>query len=208
MANGAALDRGGRVEGSPGDRVRVPLLEQLLSAAPSADGRTWCDLGPAQGGLVRALSERRERLVVSDLFGARADGHAHWHRFEHVTGSRHFVAPVDRFLCWNLLDYMQPDQLAELAAGISRTGAQGCRVHALICYSSREMAALPTPWPVGEDLTLTAPPSDGERIEAPRYTPKGLEKAMPTLRVEKTMLLNNGMQEFVFELRPQHGEQP
>ena len=69
------------------------------------------------------------------------------------------------------------------------------------------MAAEPSAWPIDEDRTLGAPPTGGERTEAPRYSPKGLEKAMPTLRVERTMLLNNGMQEFVFELRPRENQQ-
>ncbi|MGK7294325.1 MAG: hypothetical protein ACNS61_00690 [Candidatus Wenzhouxiangella sp. M2_3B_020] len=201
MTSQVALDRSERGEASRGERVRVPLLERLLSESGSGGSTTWCDFGPVQGGLIRALSGRGDRMVVADLPAARAAGSKQWHRFERIAGAGHFTRPVDRFLCWNLLDYMSPDQLRELAGGMAAHGAPGCRVHALICYSSREMAAVPGPWPVGEDLTLAAPPAGGERTDAPRYSPKALEKAMPALRVERTMLLNNGMQEFVFELR-------
>lgn len=201
MATQVALGGSERAEASRGERVRVPLLERLLSETEPGRSATWCDFGPVQGGLVDALSERSDRVIVADLPAALAAGEGQWHRFERITGIRHFARPVDRFLCWNLLDYMVPDQLRELADGIAACGAARCRVHALICYSSRDMAATPSRWPVGEDLTLAAPPGRGERIDAPRYSPKALEKAMPALRVERTMLLNNGMQEFLLALR-------
>ena len=76
----------------------------------------------------------------------------------------------------------------------------GALVHSLIVYSSSRMPVSPSYYYPDEHDCLINMPVTGEEREAPRYTPDDLSRCMPGYRVERGMLLNNGMQEFLFRL--------
>lgn len=183
------------------ERVRVPLLLELLAWDGRRHRRVWADLGGAQAGLIARLTGTPSRLIIADLPAALRDDTEQWHLPDGILNASFWSEPVDCFLCWDLLNYMRPDQLGELAECVARLGGSGCRVHALIQYSGKTMAETPGRYSLDEDLQLSVSDPDAARTQTPRYSPKALEKAMPELRVERTMLLNNGMQEFVFSLR-------
>lgn len=197
----AAASQAGRTPGPSAERVRVPLLAELLERDVRGRRRIWADLGASQAGLIARLTDSASRLIVSDLPAALLDGNANWHLPDSVLETSFWNESVDCFLCWDLLNYMRPDQLAELSQRIARLGGSDCRVHALIQYSGKTMTAIPGRYSLDDDLQLTVSTADGPMTQTPRYSPKALEKAMPQLQVERTMLLNNGMQEFVFGLR-------
>jgi hypothetical protein len=176
-----------------GSRIRLPLLARLFDERDASARSCWADLGPVQPGLVAGLAGTRSKLFVLDLPGLRADGRS-WSRPPAPD------EPISLALCWDLLNYMDAGELGALSAAVAATGCPGCRMHALIQYSSKTMPGRPCAFSIDERLNFT-PRDGGDAVEAPRYSPKALEKAMPLLRVESTMLLNNGMQEFVFAIR-------
>lgn len=200
MSN-AAASLAGPGPGHTAERVKVPLLVELLAREIAGRCRVWADLGSAQSGLVERLSGGRNRLIVADLPGALEVGDAHWHRPDKVLDEKFWAGPVDFFLCWDLLNYMRPEQLGELSRRITRRARPGSSVHALIQYSGTSMSETPGRYRLNPDGQLTVVPADAPSTKTPRYSPKALEKAMPALRVERTMLLNNGMQEFIFGVR-------
>jgi len=200
MSNAAAT-QAGQTPGQSTERVRVPLLAQLLDPAVLDRRRVWVDLGQAQAGLIDRLVGTPSRLIVTDLPRSLAADQTPWHRPETVLHEAVWNESVDGFLCWDLLNYMQAEELAELSRGIALRGGQACTVHALIHYSARMMTAMPADFRLDRDLQLAVSTSGDSTRPAPRYSPKALEKAMPELRVERTMLLNNGMQEFLFRRR-------
>lgn len=183
------------------ERVRVPLLSELLAWDDRRHRRVWADLGGAQAGLIARLTGTPSRLIVVDLPAALLDDAEQWHLPDGILDASFWSEPVDCFLCWDLLNYMRPDQLGDLAERIAPLGSSDCRVHALIQYSGKTMPRTPGRYSLDEDLQLSVSDPDAALAQTPRYSPKALEKAMPELRVERTMLLNNGMQEFVFSLR-------
>ena len=200
MAN-AAVSRSGRTPGLPAERVRVPLLAQLLTPAALENRCVWVDAGRAQPGLIDRLAGTRSRLIVADLPRALESQAVGWHLPDTALAERVWSEPVERFLCWDLLNYMEKDQLAELSGSIAARASVNCTIHALIQYSRTAMTENPAHFNLVDDLQLQIAESGQRETETPRYSPKALEKAMPQLRVEKTMLLNNGMQEFLFSLR-------
>lgn len=183
------------------ERVKVPLLVELLARDVGDRRRVWADLGRAQSGLVERLADARNRLIVADLPGALEGGDSNWHRPDKVLDARFWAEPVDCFLCWDLLNYMRPEQLGELSRRIAHRAQAGSSVHALIQYSGTSMSETPGRYGMNADGQLTVVPADAPSTKTPRYSPKALEKTMPELRVERTMLLNNGMQEFIFGVR-------
>ena len=187
---------------SPTDkRVKVPLLLELLARNVGDRSCVWADLGCAQSGLVDRLTGDRNRLIVVDLPRALEVDDAHWHLPDKVLDEKFWSEPVDCFLCWDLLNYMHPEQLAELSRQFARRSRTGSRVHALIQYSGTSMSAAPARYVIEADGQVSTLATEAPSTKTPRYSPKALEKAMPELRVERTMLLNNGMQEFMFSVR-------
>ena len=179
----------------------MPLLEELLTEPRAETQRIWLDLGPAQNGLLIRLQARRGCVVVADLPRALAAGRPRWHLPESVLPEQHWRRALNRILVWNLFDYLDPIQLGELARQLAPRAAPGCRIHALIHYALPDMPDAPPIWRTDLDGNFESVASDDPVRSAPRHSPKALEKAMPEFRVERTVLLNNGMQEFVLSVR-------
>jgi len=184
------------------DAVRAPLLASLLDTGDPPRRRVIADLGALQRGLLDTISGTPTRLLIVDLPERRRQGICAW---EQVTGAlpgEFWREPVDAVLCWDLLNYLDVERLAALAASLRERAAPGCRVHALIHYSALEMPEQPAGIRVDTDRSLQIPGGSGTGfVAAPRYSPKTLEKAMPSLTIDRSMLLGNGMREFVFKLR-------
>jgi len=187
-----------RVEASAG--VRAPLLSGVLDRCGRSERRIVADLAAVQPGLLERLTGTRTRLVVADLPARRAAGAADWYLLDAAMPAAYWREPVDVVLCWDLLNYLDAGQLAATALALRERAAPGCRIHALIQYSALTMPAHPGRMRINSALELrtVSPTGEGHDIAAPRYSPKALNKAMPALSVERTMLLGNGMQEFVF----------
>jgi len=197
----AAASLAGKTPGPTAERVKVPLLTELLTSGAGDHCRVWADLGSAQSGLVEQLTGGRNRLIVVDLPAALENADAQWHLPDQVLEEPYWTEPVDYFLCWDLLNYMTPKHLGELSRRVAHRARTGSRVHALIQYSGTSMSEFPGRYGLEADGQLRVVPLDARATSTPRYSPKALEKAMPELRVERTMLLNNGMQEFIFGVR-------
>src|SRR6056297_1436603 len=200
MSN-AAPTLAGQAPGHSRERVKVPLLAELLAGGSADRRRVWADLGSAQSGLVEQLTGGRNRLIVADLPGALANADAQWYLPDKALDEMFWTEPVDGILCWDLLNYMDPGQLGELSRRVGRLARPGSSLHALIQYSGTSMSRFPGRYGLDSDGQLSVVPADAPQTRTPRYSPKALEKAMPQLRVERTMLLNNGMQEFMFSVR-------
>lgn len=195
------MNQAGPDPGRSSDRVSVPLLTGLFDAEDAGRRRIWADLGRAQSGLINRLTLGRNCLIVADLPTALAADITHWYVPDAVLEARFWTSSVDCFLCWDLLNYMQHDQLAIFSSFVARHSSHESRLHALIQYSGTTMSESPGSYMLETDGRLRVDSEDAPTVKTPRYSPKALEKAMPELRVERTMLLNNGMQEFVFGIR-------
>lgn len=185
------------------ERIRVPLLAQTIAERATSGRQVWLDLGRVQPGLLPLLQQGRTRLLVADLAAGRAAGRTGWHLPDSALTGSGAGEQIDCVLCWDLLNYLATGEMGELAARLAENADPDCVVHALIHYSGRDMPDRPQRLRVVESAELEIEPEPRAGLmPSPRYTPKGLEKAMPELVVDRTMLLNNGMQEFLFRLRP------
>ncbi len=187
------------------ETIRAPLFARLVESFDDQRRHVILDLGRARAGTVELFGHYRCRLDVVDLPSMldqmprgedqTEEALAAWlERQLPPAGSE----GADLVLCWNLLNYL-PLKAIELLSGLltSRT-APGARLHALIEYSATRMPTRPPSFaPSG--LELMADPAPGsETVPAPRYTPKALEKRLPGFVSDQTMLLGNGMQEFLY----------
>lgn len=194
-------------EGNESQPVRAPLFNQALEPFEEDQRRVVLDLGRIRSGTVELFSNYRCRLDVVDLPSALGQlpdleepgAAGRWLDRLLPAGDDE---KVDLFLCWNLLNYLPAALIEALGRRLSERAADGARLHALIEYRATRMTVVPKSFaPQGTEI-VADPVDETNTVAAPRYTPKEMEKRLPGFASERTMLLGNGMQEFLFRRRP------
>ncbi len=205
---------------------RSVLFAQLV-AGLSVDERTVIlDMGPARAANIRFFSAYRCRVIIGDMLHLlpRLATHA-----EAWTGSiiRHAgraaadgvdshdkVAtpvwlealprdeePADMVLAWDSCNYLSLD---DYPAWVERV-AQGMRPGALLHAFMATQAQLPDPpciYDIREPQCLDRRVASGAQLGAsPRYHQTELLRLMPRFEVERSVLLQDGWQEYLFRLR-------
>ncbi len=190
---------------SAGQGLHVPLFEKLVQCLDEDRRHVVLDCGAARAGTVGLLSQFRCRLDILDLAVAlpalrsQDDPEARRARLaEQLPQSER--EPAELVFCWNLLNYLEPEDITSLIELLLPHLAPGARLHALIEYSSPLMPASPGHWGPNETTRLFADQDEVEQIPSPRYSPRALERMMPQLKSERSMLLGNGLREHIFRL--------
>lgn len=182
--------------------LRVPLFESAVARLDDGRRHVVMDLGPARSGTISTFGSLRCRLDIADLPSMLAGPEA---EEESAPGRRLAAAlppprgeSTDLILCWGLFNYIPTESIAALMGALARRSVKGTRVHALIEYSARSMPAIaPVFAATGRDrLCIESPP--GTTVATPRLAARDLEACMAGFRHERTMLLGNGMQEYLF----------
>ena len=184
-------------------QLRVPLFESITAGLDDEARHVLIDCGPARAGMIEMLTGLRCRLDVLDL-PARLDSLATLPEDADLVawfaerlppaGSE----PADLILCWNLLDYLTPAQISALMSVLIPRLRPGGRVHALVQYSSPRMPAGPGGMAPHGRTVLNVDSDGPANRNTPRHSRGTLEKFMQGLKAERTMLLSNGMQEYLF----------
>lgn len=181
--------------------MRLPLLQGLFDEQSRPARPNWLDLGPLQSGLLCRLEAARARLIIADLASARHEARAQWYLPERLLPGQFWDRPFDCVLLWDLPDYMQSSELQALGSWLAGRLKPEARMHMLVHYARPEMPAEPAFWRLNPQGEARPEFSCIESATAPRYSPKALQKLMPQMNVEQTVLLNNGMQEYTLTLR-------
>ncbi len=184
----------------------APLFEQAIREIDPERRLVVLELGTIRSGTVALFTPYRCRLDVADLqtcLPLLADAGEAEDRRDHLAACLQWPdeEPIDLVLCWNLLNYLQRDDISMIAELLEPRLTSQSRIHALMEYASPLMPATPGCWIPDADCRLHASQVDEEQIDAPRYKPKELERLMPQLAPERTVLLGNGFQEYLFRLR-------
>ena len=188
-----------------GRGLHAPLFEQLVHRLEEDRRHVVLDCGAARAGTIDLLSRYRCRLDILDLavalpeLTAQSDPQARSAVFARRLPKAQ-TEPAELVFCWNLLNYLKPADVSALIDGLLPLLAPAARLHALIEYSSPLMPASPGHWVPDQNGRLFADQEDAEQIPAPRYSPKALERMMPRLKPERSMLLGNGLREHLFRM--------
>lgn len=188
---------------------------KLIAERLSAGGRHLVlDLGPAVGENIRFFSDLACKLYIADLseslFSGRSRHTESTHAFE-----RHLERDlpstdgqaVDLILAWDLLNYLERDQLPALARVLTAYCHRGTQLFLMVA-TLKEMAARPSAYSILGPETLAFRPDDQWQRPAPRYNEPELVRGLPDFQVEVSFLLRNGIQEYVLNYRPGGGAQP
>lgn len=185
--------------------VQAPLLGRLFDAIKEDQRLVVIDFGVGSAAILEALSPHRARLDAMaiaeqldvwsglELQEDRAAALAsHFSRFQ--------LESADWVLCWGLLNYLDAPLMSQLTQQLLPHLKPQARIHALIEYSASTMPKTPASYRLSfeEGKAYLHIESSPATITSPRYTPKRLEGMLTGLKTENTILLSNGMQEYIF----------
>lgn len=193
------------------DGMRAPLFAALVERIGAGGRWVILDLGPAQATTVAFLTRFRCRLDIVDLPASldavnagRQGDELHRQLDAILPDSR--KEPADVVFCWDLLNYLERPAFTALLDHVAERARPGALIHALLAYSATRIPArpgafLPRMAPGdGNKVLLSDASVSAEQRVAPGYTPEDLARCNYHYRVERGVLLNNGMQEFLFRL--------
>jgi hypothetical protein len=197
----------GVTSGSP-TAFHAPLFYELVARLDADKRHVVLDLGAASTSMLALLGETRCHAEIADLahfdgisrLNSANPGEALSIAAETLLPNRRTEDPIDLVFCWDLPNYLTLEALSELMVAIGHRARPGAHAHALVCYADLDMKAEPG---------RLVPIADGELIDmcttsatsaAPRYSPEELNMSMGRFIIERSRLLSNGMQEFLFRL--------
>jgi hypothetical protein len=177
------------------------------------------DLGPAHGATVEFFSQYSCKLYVADLYRslmahlADPDGDRLAPRAEEGEDEAAAAAervrlfdellpyPADtRFdliLAWDLLNYLEPEQIGVLGRRLAGFSYGATRLFAMVAMH-REIPARPCAFRIRDAETLDYEALTQRTRPAPRHTEPALRRLLSGFDVSGTCVLRNGMQEYVF----------
>jgi hypothetical protein len=192
----------------PGDDepFSSPLFREVMTRFDRTTRRVILEPGSISPGILQILQGQRCRLLVadaalalSDLSGKTEDPHALFHQLETLipgAGSE----KIDTVFCWDLLNYLTLPQFKVFTARLATIMSPGGMLHAYIHSSQNTMAQRPQRYSVlAEDRILRLDQDPAER-KTPRYSYGDLDKHASGFCVARSMLLRNGLQEYLLRL--------
>jgi hypothetical protein len=186
--------------------LAAPLFAQIIGDLDPDQRLVVLDLGNIRSGTVELFSAYRCRLDIANLPDVlplprvEDDPEVRYRALASVFAP-HDSEALDLVLCWNLLNYLEREDIRQLIELLAPRLKPDTRLHALMEYASPLMPATPGAWVPDARARLHASQVDENQTDAPRYKPKELERLMPQLKPERTVLLGNGLQEFLFRPR-------
>lgn len=185
-----------------------PLFRDVTDRFSRSKRRVILEPGQTSEGMLSLMAGKRCRLLVADamlaldaLSGQSSDADYLKQRVTALLPDGG-GEPIDAFLCWDLLNYLSPPLLGALAARLIEIMAPTGIVHAYIHAGHAMMPAHPQRYAlIGADHAVCVSPDTANR-KIPRYSAWDLEKHGKGLRVERSVMLRNGLQEYILRLDP------
>lgn len=185
-----------------------PLLREVTARFEADARHVILEPGAVSAGILDLLRGRRCRLLVADatealcaLSEAPPEPHDLTRRIETLL----FDAggePIDTVLCWDLLNYLSPPILSAVATRLAAIMTPTGIIHAYIHSAHATMPRHPQRYTALEDGRVARVGHAPAERKAPRYSAWDLEKHAIGLRVERSMLLRNGLQEYLLRVDP------
>jgi hypothetical protein len=206
-------ERGKPEPASVAELTNSPLLATLTERLAAAGRCEVLDLGPAIGANVAFFGELHCRLHIADcaaplmaLNARMAQGLAEDGSAAALAPGDELVrllplepgAPLDAILVWDLLNYLDQPLFKALMTHLAPWVSGDTWLHGYVC-SRREMAALPSRYRLTPEGRLAVTAGSVGRSACPAYTQSELRNLMPQFSVARSMLLQNGMQEYLFK---------
>jgi len=182
-------------------------LKHALRRFRALGGSRVLDLGPAIGRNVQFLSTFIAKLFIADLYGTiwKEAGSSGMDRVKLDRILSHDLPPtsqkpIDLILVWDLLNYLDREQVTTLGrhlAGLCRRDS----VVLVLLSTQQTIPELPGRYLMLDPETLRYENASKRERRSPGYKEPDLEKLMPAFEVETSYLLRSGIQEYVLTTR-------
>jgi hypothetical protein len=182
-----------------------PVFSALIDIMGKKTNWVILDLGPARTANLELLARFRCRLFIEDAHelittftgDLAADGAAlsAW-LAEWTVGTEH--ASLDVMLAWDIFNYLDPRLYTTFMDHVTPLLKPGAHLYFLI-YSQRDMPALPMRFNLVAPNKMEYQPLSLETKPSPRFNQADLRKYMQDFLVVKSVLLRNGMQEYLLK---------
>jgi hypothetical protein len=163
------------------------------------------DVGPGLGPNVDFLSQFSSSIVFEDLYQTMAA------IGQPFTGADRSYCPVfetllpyrgqaafDLVLLWDILDYLDADDIRRLARHLAALCRPGSLIYGLV-GTGQKVSAMPTSFRILDKDSLLCRESTVAQRDCPRLTQVRLLELMRGFRVKRSFLLRSGRQEYLFE---------
>ncbi|MFV8835572.1 hypothetical protein [Aquisalimonas sp.] len=181
----------------------APLFQEWMGAAEAGERVIVLDIGPPRSANVAFFSSFRCRLGIGDALtdlvainGVDGRGEA-MERLQAILPERLFGG-TDLILCWDLLDYLDANAIRYLASHLRALVSPGAALHAIVGYGVSSIPSSPVGYRLeNEGFRRSAAPTDDPGRKPPRHSSGELQRLMPDWRVERSVLLRSGFQEYM-----------
>jgi hypothetical protein len=184
--------------------TNCPVFASLMDIMSNEHKWVILDLGPARAANLEVLSRLRCRLLIEDIHelistfrGDTAEDKAALANWFEQWAQGISPGSIDVVIAWDIFNYLNPElckAFIDLLAPLLKPGAY---VYLLV-YSQKDMSAQPIPFKIISDDRLEYQPSTKATRLAPRFNQTDLKKYFSQYNVVKSVLLRNGIQEYLF----------
>ncbi|SEO68429.1 hypothetical protein [Aquisalimonas asiatica] len=188
---------------SPEPPFSAPLFQEWMGAAQAGERVVVLDIGPPRSANVDFFSPFRCRLGIGDALAELVaingveDRGAALSRLQAVLPESLFGGS-DLILCWDLLDYLDANAIRYLASYLRALVSPGAALHAIVGYGVSSIPSSPVGYRLeSEGLRRSPAPAGDPGRKPPRHSSGELQRLMPDWRVERSVLLRSGFQEYM-----------
>jgi hypothetical protein len=183
-----------------------PLFCEMAARFDGATRHVILEPGMISSGILTLLQGKRCRILVTNAAQALSSLSEKSQDFEFLLQEVQKLIgdagaeKVDTVLCWDLLNYLSLPLLKAFSTHLAVIMTPDGVVHAYIHSADTNMAQHPQRFSVnGKDRVVRLDHDPAVR-RTPRYSYSDLEKHAVGMHVERSMLLRNGMQEYLLRI--------
>jgi hypothetical protein len=163
------------------------------------------DLGSAVGGNIEFLSRYGCKLYIEDLYtalvaslagGGERLGPSFFANFLSFPEGTRFNA----VLAWDLFNYLERKELADLSSYLARYCQPDAQLLALVAIG-KQIPQQPHRFKIVDSEHLAYERQSAAERPCPRYAPAELAELMHGFRLDRSFLMRHGVQEYLFTRR-------
>jgi hypothetical protein len=188
--------------------INSPLLFDMLKKLSPEEKRTVLDTGCASQASIDFFSQYWCKLFITNsiaeihnLDSKAIDTPHKWHRalVKSLGFYKRDKANLDIVLLWGLPNYLPADKLKELIAYLLPQTSNRLLLHTYI-YNTQQISATPADYHITNENKVKMAPNSTGQINCPLYHLSDLQDFFNPLKVEHSVMLSSGIQEYLFSV--------
>ena len=195
-------------ERESGHTVSSPLLFDLINDLSKEKHHEIFDVMPATNDIVNAFSAFSCKLYLPgclhELRGMRSDKYdtcnkLHRALVKNIGFYKNKKAKLNVIFLWDLPNYLDKNIMKGLIEYLSNHIHENVKLH-LYIHTRQQMPSSPSIYTIMSDGKVGLEKNVDATIKCPLYFRDALQTLLHPFSVKRSMLLSNGMQEYVLEL--------